>query len=628
MWNYNSLLPSFMVLVVFAVYYFISPRLPIKVNISFLKLFFVEIGVISLDYFACLADDYHSIVPIYVQYILNMLYFMFFLARIYMFYRITIDLLQQKSKEPVPFIKPLRYIHVGFQLVMLSSFFTQSVFYIDEAGYHKGPFYGMIYVCFFLYLIASIVLILTQSGRLNRYELNSALSYNVVLMLGNIVRMLLPQYLIMNTFCMVALIIIYLSFENPDLYMSDRRAFNSKALEVMLNEIIGNKQFSILGFILRNYGDEREIYGGTQMDQGTRMVSKYLFKEFPATKVFYLRNGRFVLLGDDNFDLSYARAKIYDRFHQPWSADDAELYLNASFVQYKSDDSLTSTDKLVNSLAIAFDEAEQLDDDSDAVIDMNSVHGIDRSVDIKRSIEKAIENNSVEIFLQPLVDASTFKLVGAEALARIRDDSGKIIPPDEFIPIAEKNGRINAMGEQVFDKTCRFVSDNDMEKMGIRWINVNLSPIQCMRRDLGERFSAILARNKVDTNTFHLEITEQSIADYSMMQKQIKILQERGFSFVLDDYGSQYSNIARVRSFPFINIKIDKEMVWDYFRRRDNLLPTIIQVFRSMNFSITAEGIETEEMAGMLRDIGCDYLQGFFFSKPLPVDEFVMKYSA
>ena len=617
-----------MVLIVFAVYYFMSPRLPIKVNKSFLKLFFIEIGVISLDFFACLADDYHTLVPIPVQYILNILYFMFFLARIYMFYHITIDLLQQKTKVPVPFVKPLRYIHVGFQLITLSSFVTHIIFYIDDAGYHKGSLYSLIYVCFFLFLIASIALILTQSNRLSRYELNSALSYNVVLMIGNVVRMLMPQYLIMNTFCMVGLIIIYLSFENPDLYMSDRRAFNRKAFDVVLNEIIGEKQFSFLGFVLRNYGDEREIYGSTQMDNGTHMISKYLFKEFPATKVFYLRNGRFVLLGDEKFDLSSARAKIYDRFHQPWSADDAELYLNVSFVQYKSDDTISSTDRLVNSLFIAFDEAEQLEDGGNALIDMNCIREIDRSVDIKRSIEKAIENNSVEVFLQPLVDANTFKLVGAEALARIRDDSGKIIPPDEFIPIAEKNGRINAMGEQVFDKTCRFVSDNDMEKMGIRWINVNLSPIQCMRRDLGERFSAILARNKVDTNTFHLEITEQSIADHSMMQKQIKILQERGFSFVLDDYGSQYSNIARVRSFPFINIKIDKEMVWDYFRRRDNLLPTIIQVFRSMNFSITAEGIETEEMAGSLRDIGCDYLQGFYFSKPLPVNEFVMKYSA
>ena len=97
---------------------------------------------------------------------------------------------------------------------------------------------------------------------------------------------------------------------------------------------------------------------------------------------------------------------------------------------------------------------------------------------------------------------------------------------------------------------------------------------------------------------------------------------------MLDDYGSGYSNLTRVRHYPFVNIKLDMEVVWDYNREGDSLLPNIVKAFRQMGFSITAEGIETREMADALTEIGCDYLQGFLFDRPLPMDEFVEKYQA
>ena len=104
-------------------------------------------------------------------------------------------------------------------------------------------------------------------------------------------------------------------------------------------------------------------------------------------------------------------------------------------------------------------------------------------------------------------------------------------------------------------------------------------------------------------------------------------LNQLGFRFALDDYGSGYSNLVRVRRFPFNNIKMDMELVWDYMKERDSLLPTLVQVFRSMGFSITAEGVENEETVEAMKQIGCDYLQGFFFSRPLPMEEFVSRYN-
>ena len=108
-----------------------------------------------------------------------------------------------------------------------------------------------------------------------------------------------------------------------------------------------------------------------------------------------------------------------------------------------------------------------------------------------------------------------------------------------------------------------------------------------------------------------------------MMKEQIDGLRDAGFPFVLDDYGSGYSNLSRVRQYPFTNIKIDMEVVWNYCKEKDMLLPALVEGFKRMNLSITAEGIETEEMAGAMKDISCDYLQGYYFSQPVPMDEFV-----
>ena len=144
-----------------------------------------------------------------------------------------------------------------------------------------------------------------------------------------------------------------------------------------------------------------------------------------------------------------------------------------------------------------------------------------------------------------------------------------------------------------------------------------------MSQNIPERFREILRQHGVSTDQIHLEITEQSMIDFSLMREQIEGLHKGGFEFALDDYGSGYSNLTRVRQYPFTNIKIDMEVVRNYFRDRDPLLPALIQAFKKLNFSITAEGIETSEMAEALRSIGCDYLQGYCFSRPLPMAEFL-----
>ena len=147
-----------------------------------------------------------------------------------------------------------------------------------------------------------------------------------------------------------------------------------------------------------------------------------------------------------------------------------------------------------------------------------------------------------------------------------------------------------------------------------------------MHSQLPALFSGILQEYGVPARMIHLEITEETMVNYAKQDRQIEGLLQCGFQISLDDYGSGFSNLHQVKKYAFSNIKLDMSIVWDYVRDRDALLPALVKAFRQMGFSITAEGIETQEMAEAMAEIGCNYLQGYYYSKPVPMDEFCEKY--
>ena len=483
-------------------------------------------------------------------------------------------------------------------------------------------------MCSFFYLVLGVILLLWFRKRLRESTLLSALAFHLILIIGNTARILLPQYLVMNVFCMLAILIIFISFENPDLYITDRGpAFNTRALTDWLDDPLHRKDSRILGFAIRNYNDERSMYGGLQMDQGLGLIISWLVKQFPQMLLFYVRGGNFAIAGPENADWERIRREISDRFQQPWRAESADLYLNVTYLEIGLTGRNDPADRIVNMLIYALDEAGSSADIEQTLMSEEALREIDRQIEIKRFLDKAVEKDLAEVFLQPIVDSRTRQLVAAEALARLRNEDGELIPPGLFIPIAEKNGHINMLGEQVLRKVCAFIRDHDMKALGLRWINVNLSPIQCLHSELPRLFSSILREYGVSAEQIHLEITEESMINYTKQERQIEKLRQYGFQLALDDYGSGFSNLSQVKKESFSSIKLDMSIVWDYVRDKDSLLPALVQAFREMGFIITAEGIETQEIADAMAGIHCDFLQGYYYSKPLPMNDFVSRYS-
>jgi len=622
--NYSFIFPSVLILLVIMGYYFFRPRLPIRLNRAFLAILVIDI---CTELFECISFRLNETWPAHAPallWVLNLLFFVFAFIRSYMFFVFTVSVLDAHIllRSRLHVLAPIVYIPCV--MIALTTPLTYWLFRIHN-GFIAGPLYWILYGCGCCYPIFAAIAVIRHWRELSAHQIISLLAIQAILLAGNLARFLMPTYVVMNTFCLMAIVVIFISFLNPDLFLSERGyVYNLPAFHALLEECYRRKKpCRVLGFTIQNYNEHREIFGGKQMDAALIGINRWLTETFPHQSSFYLRSGCYAVVGQNEPDLKKLQKTVSSRFAEPWKTDAGELRLSVSFVEADMQQMDCPNDRLVNTLMISLDELNRVSEPDTSKSLTDSIEAINQKLNIRKCLEDALENDKLEVFLQPLIDCLTGKRVAAEALVRLRNEKGKLIRPDLFISMAEQEGYIVRLGEQVLAKVCRFIRDYDMEALGIRWINVNLSPVQFMSRDIPERFSSILKEYGVSQDMIHLEITEQSMIDFSLLRDQITGLHENGFQFSLDDYGSGYSNLSRVRQYPFTNIKIDMDVVRNYCRDKDVLLPALIKGFKQMNLSITAEGIETEEMAGAMKEISCDYLQGYYFSRPVPMEEFV-----
>jgi EAL domain-containing protein (putative c-di-GMP-specific phosphodiesterase class I) len=245
---------------------------------------------------------------------------------------------------------------------------------------------------------------------------------------------------------------------------------------------------------------------------------------------------------------------------------------------------------------------------------------------MKNEIIRAMEENRVEVFYQPIYSTSERRIVSAEALVRIRNVDGSILPPGEFIPIAEETGLIAGLGERVFEKVCQFLKESPALQLGIHYIEVNLSVAQCEQRDLAERYIRIMEQNQIEPWWINLEITETaSVQTKNMLLKNMDELINFGVSFSLDDFGNGQSNLDYIIDMPVSVMKLDMNMIRAYFEdlKARFVVQATIRMAHDMDLMVVAEGVETKEQLDTMAEQKIDYIQGYYFSKPLPADEFI-----
>ena len=235
----------------------------------------------------------------------------------------------------------------------------------------------------------------------------------------------------------------------------------------------------------------------------------------------------------------------------------------------------------------------------------------------------ALEQDRFEVWYQPKYDPATNELVGAEGLVRWRDDDGNIIPPGKFIPLFERDGLIKILDEYVFRKVC--MQQLEWEKKGKKIIpvSINLSRASLYFDSVVSRYHEIANEIGVQTNLVPIEITESAAIDNDNIKGLADKFHNSGFPLLVDDFGSGYSSLATLNMKCFDTLKIDKSLI-DYIGdfSGERLLEHTIALAKELGLYVTAEGVENEEQVDFLKEMKCDSIQGYYYSKPLPEGEF------
>nr|WP_269473367.1 EAL domain-containing protein [Hydrogenovibrio marinus] len=238
-------------------------------------------------------------------------------------------------------------------------------------------------------------------------------------------------------------------------------------------------------------------------------------------------------------------------------------------------------------------------------------------------MQLALDNDEYQLFYQPKVDLISKEITGAEALIRWVKPDGTLIPPNEFISLAEENGFIMDLGKWILEEALTQLHEWQQRGLKIR-MSINVAAKQFLSSDFEADFKALLARIPVDPKYIDLEITEYLFFEQNKSNSHIlHSMRELGVTISLDDFGTGFSSLSYLKKFPIDFLKIDKSFVDDYDTEQGAVfLETIVKMAKSLRMGVVAEGVETETQVKYLEGIGCDTFQGYICSRPLPVEDF------
>ena len=298
--------------------------------------------------------------------------------------------------------------------------------------------------------------------------------------------------------------------------------------------------------------------------------------------------------------------------------------LSMKWAIYVRADRTCSTEEIFEKTQYALSLIRHGADEDYIEFDQSVIDRMDWEETVKNSFDWALSEGQFKVWYQPKYSARTRQIVGAEALVRWVQPNGHMIPPDRFIPILEESGKISRLDEYVFRQVCRLESELPGRGLAQLPISVNLSRASVFIRDIAAVYADIAAGTGVSPELLPIEITESAAVRASSIRRFAEELNSCGFKLDMDDFGSGYSSLASLQIIPFRSIKLDKSLI-DFIgiESGECLLRHTISFAKECGKTVIAEGVETAEQYLFLKALGCDMIQGYYFSKPVSEDVFI-----
>ena len=511
-------------------------------------------------------------------------------------------------------------------LLVLGNFVFGWIFTITEdMRYVRGSMVVALYACSLFYLFLALYYLVRYRDALTRKTMRALYVYYGIVIVGVVIQFAIPSLKVELFFEALCLLGFMLTFEEDGvLHNQVTGLYNRQAFRQDIMRLLTTRQsFYCININLLNLRFYTRIMSLEKFNTMLSGIAAWVSGLRPHSLAYNFGDSFvLVLFHTEEEDVKKLTEEIRFVLETPWVSGGSE-------VQFQSFISVFKAPEDVNTLDDVLDLMEYEPDNKGAHVTVQyreSLAYVKREAAVERALRTAVTNRSFQVYYQPIYSCETGTITSAEALVRLFDDELGAISPGEFIPIAEKSALIVEIGNIVFEKVCRFLHDAKPERYGIDYTEVNLSVAQFMQSDLVETFSRIIEKYGIKPSQINLEITESMAAEAAEpFMLAVRQLENMGYSFSMDDYGRGYSNIASILNVNYTNIKMDKSFL---ARALDNeesatILRDTTHLIRHLGRNVLQEGVETRDELNFVQDAGCNLVQGYYFSKPLPEQDFL-----
>ncbi len=533
------------------------------------------------------------------------------------------------NSQKRPSVAKLGFMSIPLVFAIVMVIFAPLYYHVGGDGsYSYGPMAVTVYLSVFVYMLCIVGYLIYSKDTLSRKKKTFIICGMSIWVVIAVIQALNPTYLMSSLANMLMVILVYLSFENPREHGDmETGTLNRAAFHLMTSEMYeSHKKFYMINYVLDDVDYVQEAFGYVGVAQLLFALNRQL-KYSPLVTVFHSRSNMITVITRYS---SVARGYMNQAktMEIQWVSPGGIHYQPRFHVdviecpQYSI--SADEAYDLIDYLNKDYIHTQRL-----TIVDSSIYDAYEKYNKIIELVEYAVHNDGFEVFYQPIYSNETHSFASAEALVRLKDTSTiGFVSPEVFIPIAEQKGLITELGNIVFEKVCSFISSNRLNELGVHYIEVNLSGIQGVDAKLVPTLTNYMEKYEIKPSWINLEITETaSVEAGDMLINNMNRLRQYGCHFSMDDFGTGYSNLSQMAKVRFELIKLDKSLIWPCFEENNTealiILRNCITMILQLGVGIVAEGVETKEQLEMLTQLGVTYMQGYYFSKPVPGEEYL-----
>ncbi len=515
-------------------------------------------------------------------------------------------------------------------LMLLNPIFHHFWSYVPIDGvyvYTRGDALWVVYALPIIYSIAGVVFFCLSTRTMPIYYRVAVLFLFSFTFVGIAIQFFAPAFQVeMITEAITITGILALMEDHVKFIDPVTRLSNYGVLERDIKKLIQTKhKFLLVVVHLDNYSHYARVLKKNLSSQLLIYVASHISKLPHVFDCYKVSSSCYALILDtiDDIKIEEFKTALKEFFLNPYNLNDVSLkfFINATFlrVPYELPDSeylpyLIEVPENPNNKGIVFKGAEYFTT-------------IKRRDQVEKAIRQGIQQKNFVLYYQPIYSVAENRIIACEGLARLIDPELGLISPGEFIPIAEKAGLMNEIGDQIYDMACKFIASGQMEKYGLGYLEVNLSVFQLYNQNLASEILATMNKYHVAPEYINLEITESAAVDSALASADnLRKLYDAGITFSLDDFGVGYSNYSILDRMTFKNVKLDISLLNNAkLSAKANVLHSgLIYSLSHIGQSLIQEGVETKEDLMILKKADPNILiQGYYFSKPLPEEEFI-----